>query len=458
MKELNTFSMKELKTFSREFIELISFLNREFYLSKSNFIECKLSFSLVNEREIINAGERPFTTFQINIVLSENINFSEYASHVGIENMSKLVEQVSLDFYLKGFSPNQIPALQIKIRYDFGSDLYRGTIDGINVNSIIGSSRRPIDIDFIAEQIELKLSKFSILMQKWKDNPIIIDPESPSDFSLLEKIRDLEAENRSYRETFAKEQQFLKIERKEISDIKSTLNEKEIELEKRIEQYDERKRQEKESSREYRRKLIKDIHETLNEDDEKIYGMPNEIKTKSKTGKLSSVGNNLEKLRVKIGLICGLGILVSIIFVSIGFSFLPDRNNAIFFLLPGTLSLASTFIYYLRFENNVYHEQSNVSYENRQFRKDILRANWVAELIFESKDLTDIDLPQPILNLFSNELFEKRKKKPIRHPIDDVLKNISNVEKVKIGKDFLEVESNRLLNKSGDANQKKPLE
>ncbi len=112
-----------------------------------------------------------------------------------------------------------------------------------------------------------------------------------------------------------------------------------------------------------------------------------------------------------------------------------------FFIPLGTWTIlfVTTGIYYIRWNDQWFRDHARVEFENRKFSSDVLRASWVAELLFEWAEKKGITMPPDLLSSFTKNLFEPMAQDGRHHPIDqfnDFLKQVSMIE---IGKGSVKV-------------------
>lgn len=102
--------------------------------------------------------------------------------------------------------------------------------------------------------------------------------------------------------------------------------------------------------------------------------------------------------------------------------------GAAIFLFVGTL------IYYLRWNDAWFRDHADVEFRNMRFSADIMRASWIAELLFEwEKERKENPLPPVVIDSFTRDLFRDERPKRIIHPAESVLGAIGKFRKVKVG-------------------------
>jgi hypothetical protein len=114
-------------------------------------------------------------------------------------------------------------------------------------------------------------------------------------------------------------------------------------------------------------------------------------------------------------------------------------------MIGGGLAFASTFIYYVRFNQVWLDQHANAEMETMKFEADTLRASWLTELVFEwqqSAGKEGAAFPEQLVTGFSRDLFAARPgAKSAKHPLDDVMRSLGALSRVKVGKGMLELET-----------------
>lgn len=107
-------------------------------------------------------------------------------------------------------------------------------------------------------------------------------------------------------------------------------------------------------------------------------------------------------------------------------------------LSAGVVLFASTLIYYVKWIDRWFREHARTEFQNRKLRSDIVRASWLAELTFEGRE-KGRELPQVLVERFSDGLFLDHSDAPVEHPTDAVLTFLQRVSSIKVGQGSVEV-------------------
>jgi hypothetical protein len=110
-------------------------------------------------------------------------------------------------------------------------------------------------------------------------------------------------------------------------------------------------------------------------------------------------------------------------------------------MLPLSASFAlfvSTIVYYLRWNDQWFREHAAAEFRNKKLASDVVRASWLAELVFEVKE-KDRQLPDLLINRFSEGLFLDTQSAPTEHPADQMISLLGKVTSLKANKDGAEM-------------------
>jgi hypothetical protein len=97
-----------------------------------------------------------------------------------------------------------------------------------------------------------------------------------------------------------------------------------------------------------------------------------------------------------------------------------------------TLTLLSTFIYFVRWNDQWAKEHARAEIRIKRFSEDILRASWIAELFFETKD-KNIQVPDTLFTNFSQGLFGDEPLAETQHPVDQVADLVKKLSAIEVG-------------------------
>lgn len=108
-------------------------------------------------------------------------------------------------------------------------------------------------------------------------------------------------------------------------------------------------------------------------------------------------------------------------------------------------------IFFLRWTSNWAQQYADAEFSAAQFRRDILRASWVAELLFESAENRSqegesrpVEIPEFFIEQVTQSLFRGTRNKSSTHPVDDILSYAKQFKKISLTKSGIEVESQPL--------------
>lgn len=143
--------------------------------------------------------------------------------------------------------------------------------------------------------------------------------------------------------------------------------------------------------------------------------------------------------RVPIHVICGVAILLALTLIGgFGYRVLNDTAADLHHIAPlttGFLLFVSTAIFYIRWADLWFKEHANAEFENRKFYVDVVRASWIAELLFEWKDKKEVPFPEKLIASYTTGLFEASDiVKTARHPFDDLKSLAGSVSEIKFSK------------------------
>ena len=104
------------------------------------------------------------------------------------------------------------------------------------------------------------------------------------------------------------------------------------------------------------------------------------------------------------------------------------------------LIFISTFIYYIKWQNQWLKAHADAEFANKKFESDILRASWITEMFFEWDEEKKNAFPEQLINSFTKNLFESNTvTKSVSHPIEDIVKAAGDLSKLKVGKEGFEI-------------------
>jgi hypothetical protein len=165
-----------------------------------------------------------------------------------------------------------------------------------------------------------------------------------------------------------------------------------------------------------------------------------EIRAKIEAQKTIEISEGTTKKRTVILVTCVATLILSAVIIGVFVWKLTQATSVDWHLLipltAWTTIFVSTGIYFLKWNDQWFRDHAKVEFETRKFSADILRASWVAELLFEWAEKKGINLPPELINSFTKNLFESPDSNTKLHPSDqlaDLLKQVSSLEMGKNG-------------------------
>lgn len=92
------------------------------------------------------------------------------------------------------------------------------------------------------------------------------------------------------------------------------------------------------------------------------------------------------------------------------------------------LAFASTLVFYLRWTNRWFSDHAEYEFLNRKLGADVMRAHWLAELLFEwQEEEEQKEFPHQLLERFSNNLFVDTRRGELEHPLSAAAKALEEL-------------------------------
>jgi hypothetical protein len=152
------------------------------------------------------------------------------------------------------------------------------------------------------------------------------------------------------------------------------------------------------------------------------------------------ISSKTEKKRFSIHVLCVAALFVGAALVlGFGYQVVHDSGPLFHHIAPlsaGLFVLASTLIYYIKWNDQWYREHAQAELHNQKFNSDIHRASWLAELVFEAKG---VNLPEVLVNRFSEGLFVDRPSDGPQHPVDQLAGLVAKVSNIKVSPGAVEL-------------------
>lgn len=102
-------------------------------------------------------------------------------------------------------------------------------------------------------------------------------------------------------------------------------------------------------------------------------------------------------------------------------------------MATGTITLFATLVYYVKWNDRWFREHSEGELAARRYRADIVRANWLAELVSERAQASD-DLPPELLEAYTRGLFHGSTAiAEAEHPFEQITGLIRRAKKLEVG-------------------------
>jgi hypothetical protein len=142
------------------------------------------------------------------------------------------------------------------------------------------------------------------------------------------------------------------------------------------------------------------------------------------------------KKRLPVHVLCiGTMAIAVVMATAFGYKILTEAASDWHKVVPfctGTLLFVSTAIFYLRWNDQWFEDHASAEFENRSFYLDVVRASWLAELLFEWKDKKEVPFPEQLIARYTTGMFEANKRaETTKHPFDDLKALAANVAEIK---------------------------
>lgn len=122
-----------------------------------------------------------------------------------------------------------------------------------------------------------------------------------------------------------------------------------------------------------------------------------------------------------------------------------------------TVTFFGTLVYYLKWNDRWFREHADGELAVKQYKADILRASWIAELVSEWEKENDGEMPPHLLEAFTRNMFRQLGQvRESEHPYDHVANLIKRATEVNIGRGVFSVRTAKPT-RNGKATLKRPL-
>jgi hypothetical protein len=369
---------------------------------------------------------------------NQNVNIAGPELSAKIEPIVKNIDRPGLDLIAITFS---IPNAQKQVRYSV--DLpYQARITFSNIDRNEGERA----LQFVQQTFEIvpelqlvqdnvpKPQQEALRLQEAAVNSLSVAVQKISEYNLeqiakqnefilnatAELQKRFEDQERKREESFQKRIEGLEERRRQLDDEHrqklDLLEERERDLGKRIQEIDLRE------NTAVRRTLLKEMEGLI-----------------EKQQQFSLSANTNRKRGAVWRLFVAAFVVTTSLVAVFGYKYLTTLDlHYLATLSAGTIGLVSTLIWCIKWNDQWFKEHARAEIRNKRFASDILRASWLAELFFETKD-KNIQIPEPLITEFSRGLFQDDQLAETQHPADQMAELISRLSSVKVGAGNIEV-------------------
>ncbi|HIB65166.1 MAG TPA: hypothetical protein EYO33_08660 [Phycisphaerales bacterium] len=298
--------------------------------------------------------------------------------------------------------------------------------DKTTANLIARSVAKHFDTFTPEELVQVSVSEASgAVLEARKAQVATLDTQAKKLASFLEDLAKSQSEH-AQRVDLELREKYTELERQlseEYSKKTTSLTEREEKLKQQLQDFDTRQ------AKYVRRDHLKQIQDVLEQ-------------TKSAELSSSTVSKRsaIHKLCISSLLFFGimlLGVAAAIIYRGkIDPSIIP-------LLTIGSLGIAGTLVYYLKWNDAWFSQHAKSELANQKMGVDMLRASWLAELLFDWESDRKQDLPEDLRQIFASGLFLDPSIQITKHPADDLLEFAKKISAIRAGKDKLEIEADR---------------
>lgn len=136
-------------------------------------------------------------------------------------------------------------------------------------------------------------------------------------------------------------------------------------------------------------------------------------------------------------LVLGVVVIVGLALFAWSFSkeVLRDQSVTWYHVAPlasSALFLVLTIIYFLKWNDKWATAHADAEFRNMRFSADILRASWIAELIFEWETEKQREFPDALIEHFTRNLFQDDKMTMTDHPTEQIGKFLGQIKSVTV--------------------------
>jgi hypothetical protein len=140
--------------------------------------------------------------------------------------------------------------------------------------------------------------------------------------------------------------------------------------------------------------------------------------------------------------LCVAAIGIGLGLVGLGTGLALQQGASYWTLAPataGTLISVTTLVYFTKWTDQWFRRHADAEFHNMQFENDILRASWLAELLFEWDTEKAGQFPTDLVRSFSRYLFDNTNSSSPDHPSEALARLVDEASSIKVGKGAFEV-------------------
>ncbi len=108
-------------------------------------------------------------------------------------------------------------------------------------------------------------------------------------------------------------------------------------------------------------------------------------------------------------------------------------------LSTALITFVVTTVYYLRWNNSWFSQHAQAEFRNMRFAADVLRASWLAELLFEWTKEKETPFPDALLRNFAANIFTEPDSEAVKHPTEDLAALLGQITKVRVAGEGVEI-------------------
>lgn len=107
-----------------------------------------------------------------------------------------------------------------------------------------------------------------------------------------------------------------------------------------------------------------------------------------------------------------------------------------------SITFVATMVYYIRWNDEWFRRHADIEVMARLYRSDMVRANWIAELVSELESEGDAEVPEELIRALTRNMFAPSiQVSSTEHPLDSLGEVLKNVRELRLGKDVFSVKA-----------------